>query len=343
MKFEKAVKRKQKIRLLLSGPSGAGKTYTALRIATGIARKVGSRIALIDTERGSASLYSDKFDFDVLDLIEPTIDNYINAIQVAQKSGYKILIIDSTTHGWQQLLEYVEKLTTTKYKGSSFRAWSEGTPLYNKWVKAMLNFDGHIIVTARAKTEYVQEKDDKGKTVIKKVGMGTENRKGLEYEFTIAADGDIDGNWVFSKSRVSELANKIMHHPGEELGEDLHKWLTIDGVTPIVTNPDKLKEIISLIELTKSDVSKLSAYYTFETLEEIDDEKADIIINVLNKKRETIDSYNRDVWIKQINEMAAENMDKLEEILKDINVPNLAEASDGHIKSILKQLKGGAK
>ena len=120
MKFQKAVKKQQKIRMMLSGPSGSGKTYTALRIATGIARKVGSRIAVIDTERGSASLYSDIFDFDVLELEVPTVENYIKAIVEAKKAGYKVLVVDSTTHGWQQLLDYVEKLTVTKYKSNQF-------------------------------------------------------------------------------------------------------------------------------------------------------------------------------------------------------------------------------
>ncbi|MGL4863143.1 MAG: AAA family ATPase [Cetobacterium sp.] len=338
MKFEKAVKKKQKIRLLLSGPSGAGKTYTALRIATGIANVINGKIAVIDTERGSASLYSDIFNFDVLELDIPTIDNYIKAINLAKESGYEILIIDSTTHGWQQLLDFVEKLTNTKYKGNSFRAWGDGTPIYNQWVNTILDF-GHIIVTARAKTEYTQEKDDKGKTVIKKIGMGTENRKGLEYEFTIAAEGDIDGNWIFSKSRVPELAQQIIHHPTEELGKNLYEWLTINGIDPIITNPDKLKEIKELMQITKSNAEKLSDFYNFKKLEELEDDKADIIINALFDKKNKMDLFNRDTWIKDIVALSAEKMEELENIMKEHKIENLEKASDGHLRAILKQLK----
>lgn len=342
MKFQKAVKKQQKIRMMLSGPSGSGKTYTALRIATGIARKVGSRIAFIDTERGSASLYSDIFDFDVLELEVPTVENYIKAIVEAKKAGYKVLVVDSTTHGWQQLLEYVEKLTVTKYKGNQFRAWGEGTPKYNDWINCMLDF-GHIIVTARAKTEYAQEKDEKGKTVIRKIGMGTENRKGLEYEFTIVAEGDTEGNWVFTKSRVSELANKIIHHPTEELGEDLYKWLTIDGVEVIPTNPDKLKEIKTLMEMTKTDLNKIYTFYNIGTLEELEDEKADEIIAGLNKKKEQLNSFDRETWIKLITELAVEKKELLDSLMEEHKIESLEKASDGHLRALLKEMKGASK
>lgn len=285
MEFKKATKQKQKLRLLLSAPSGSGKTYTSLRIATGIAKVINSRIAVIDTEKGSASLYADKFDFDVLELNDPTVENYIQAIKKAEAAEYKVLVIDSSTHGWQELLDYVEKLTNTKYKGNSFRAWGEGTPLYNKWVKSMLDFNGHIIVTSRAKTEYVQEFVN-GKNTVKKVGMGSENRKGLEYEFTIAADGDTDGNWVFSKSRVSELAQKIIHHPGEELGEQLYNWLTVVGVDAIVTDPEKKKVLEDLIMDTDTDIVKFKNFYNIDSFDELTDEKAITLIDVLTKKKE---------------------------------------------------------
>lgn len=285
MGFKKATKRKQFLRLLLSAPSGSGKTYSALRIATGLAECVNSRIAVIDTEKGSASLYADKFDFDVLELKEPyEIQDYVNSIKEAENGGYKVLIIDSSTHGWQRILEIVETLTINKYRGNQFRAWGEGTPLYNSWVNAMLNFQGHIIVTARAKTEYIQDNDGKGKSVIRKVGMGTEGRKGLEYEFTIAADGNVEGNWLFSKSRISELQNKIIKYPTEDFGKDLYKWLTVDGVEVIETDPQKLETIKKLMQETNTKEDGLKKYYNIEDFNELENEKADEIIEGLEKK-----------------------------------------------------------
>ena len=96
--FHKATKTKSKLRLALFGPSGAGKTFTALQIATGI----GGSIALIDTEYGSASKYADRFEFDTAEAHNPSIDTLIEIISGA--GDYSVLVIDSLTHPWQELL-----------------------------------------------------------------------------------------------------------------------------------------------------------------------------------------------------------------------------------------------
>ncbi|MGY8832331.1 MAG: AAA family ATPase, partial [Pseudomonadales bacterium] len=83
--FKKAERKQAKLRLALAGPSGAGKTYSALLIAKGI----GGKIAVLDTEKGSASLYSDLVDFDVVDLTAPfTPERYIEVIAAAEAAGY---------------------------------------------------------------------------------------------------------------------------------------------------------------------------------------------------------------------------------------------------------------
>ena len=150
--FKKATKAAAKLRAAVFGPSGAGKTFSGLRIATGLAD--GKPIAFIDTERGSASKYSDHFDFDVLELDDKSIDGYVDAIQLAAAEGYEVLIIDSLSHAWQQLLEEIDKLAKAKYRGNTWSAWSEGTPLQRKLVDAILNFPGHVLATMRSKTEW---------------------------------------------------------------------------------------------------------------------------------------------------------------------------------------------
>lgn len=227
--FQKAEKKKSYLRLALVGPSGSGKTYTALEIATGLAEKTGSRIAVIDTEHGSAQLYADIFDFDFAEIEAPySVKDYVKVINEAQKQGIQILVIDSSTHGWQYILDFVETLTQTKYKGNSFRAWSEGTPLYNEWVDAMLAFKGHIIVTMRAKTEYAIETVN-GKTTPQKIGMGAENRKGIEYEFTMLMEGTVDHYFTVTKDRTSKFQDQIIKLPSRELGYDLYEWLNQGG------------------------------------------------------------------------------------------------------------------
>ena len=116
--FKRATKSSARLRAALFGPSGAGKTFTALRIAAGL----GGAIAVIDTERGSASKYADRFGFDVLDLEHAAIPSYEGAIEAAARAGYPVLVVDSLSHGWQELLQEVDRLPAAKYRGNTWSA-----------------------------------------------------------------------------------------------------------------------------------------------------------------------------------------------------------------------------
>ena len=94
--FKRATKTQIRLRLALSGASGSGKTMSSLAIAS----HLGQRIAVIDTERGSASRYADLFEFDVLELESFHPTKYISAIKAAESAGYDVLIIDSLSHAW---------------------------------------------------------------------------------------------------------------------------------------------------------------------------------------------------------------------------------------------------
>lgn len=229
MGFQKATKKKSKLRCAIYGLSGGGKTYTALQISTGISEVLNTRIAFIDTENGTASKYSDIFDFDVLELKKHSIDDYANAIKEASQSGYQILIIDSISHAWQELLIEVENLSKAKYKGNSWSAWSEGTPKQKKLTNAILNFDGHIITTMRAKTEWVSNVNDKGRTTPTKVGLAPEQGKGIEYEFDFLMSISQDHILQVEKDRSGKFQDKLIDKPGKDFGKDLINWL-LDGV-----------------------------------------------------------------------------------------------------------------
>ena len=166
--FKKAVRSASKLRLALSGTSGSGKTYGAHLLAKGI----GGKIAVIDTERGAAYLYADMSgmpEFDVLDLDAPfTPERYTEAIKAAEDAGYDILIIDSMTHEWNGkggCLEEVERIAKARYRRNSWSAWNEMTPRHRQFVDAMLTSKLHIIATMRSKTEMAQE-DVNGKKFI---------------------------------------------------------------------------------------------------------------------------------------------------------------------------------
>ena len=152
----------------------------------------GEKIAFIDSESGSASKYADRFDFDVLEIGIKTIDIYIEAMRAAQDAGYEILIIDSMSHAWKELLEEVDKLTKAKFKGNNWSAWSEGTPKQRKFVDALLAYDGHVIATIRSKTDWLITTNDQGKNVRQRLGLAPEQGKGIEYEFDMLMELSTD-------------------------------------------------------------------------------------------------------------------------------------------------------
>ena len=170
MQFTKATRQHARLRMALIGPSGSGKTYTALTIATGL----GQRIAVVDTERGSASKYAgDLFNFDVLELEQFSPRQYVQAIQAAAQAGYEVLVVDSLSHAWigkGGALEMVDHVTARMKSSNSFAAWREVTPEHNALVDAILHSPCHVIATMRAKTEYLVEKDERtGKSGPRKV------------------------------------------------------------------------------------------------------------------------------------------------------------------------------
>lgn len=225
--FKRATKAAAKLRAAIFGPSGAGKTYTSLRVATGL----GGRIAVIDTERGSASKYSDRFTFDVLELEDQSVQGYVDAIKLAAAEGYAVLVIDSLSHGWQSLMEEVDKLAKAKFKGNTWSAWSEGTPQQRKLVKAILDFPGHVLATMRSKTEWTTVDDGRGKKVPQRIGLAPEQGKGVEYEFDILVEISTEHIANVIKDRTGKFQDKLIEKPDEQFGRDLAAWLA-DGVTP---------------------------------------------------------------------------------------------------------------
>lgn len=228
--FKKAERKKAKLRLALSGASGAGKTWGALLIAQGL----GGRIAVIDTEKGSASLYSHLCDFDVLELEAPYApESFIYAMQVAEKEGYDTLIIDSITHEWSGkggCLELVDDIAKSKYRGNSWSAWNEVTPRHRAFLDAMMQTKMHVIATMRSKTETVQQESITGKKSVVKLGMKAEQRDGTDYEFTTVLDIIHDGHYaVASKDRTGLFTDKDPTIITTKTGAMLGEWLN-DGI-----------------------------------------------------------------------------------------------------------------
>lgn len=223
--FKKAERKKAKLRLGLTGPSGSGKTYSALLLA----RKLGKKIAVIDTENGSASLYTNLCEFDVLEMRAPySPESFIDAIKAAEDGGYEVLIIDSITHEWSGpggCIEINEKLAQAKYRGNTWSAWSETTPRHRKLLDTIIASPMHIITTMRSKTETAQVDDGNRKKVVK-LGMKSEQRDGFEYEMSVVLDITHEGHYaVASKDRTGLFTDKDPAPVTDATGNMLLNWL----------------------------------------------------------------------------------------------------------------------
>lgn len=296
MAFVKAVRSKVKLRLALTGPSGSGKTWGALTIA----KSLGGRIACIDTENGSASLYCDMADFDVMTLKPPySPERYIDAIKEAEAAGYDVLVIDSTTHEWSGVggcLEINDQTAKAKYKGNTWSAWNDTTPRHRKFIDAMLQSNMHIIATGRSKTETSQTEENGRKKVVK-LGMKTEQRDGFEYEFSVVLDLVHEGHYALvSKDRTRIFSGDPMPISAET-GELLLEWL--ESGAPMEPEAPQVDVDATLTEQQVADITALATEVGVQTaricetanVERLDDIPAmqyATIIKKLNKSREAI-------------------------------------------------------
>lgn len=190
MAFEKATQVAGKARVCLLGGPGGGKTMTGLEILTVLGAK---KIAVIDSEQGRSRRYANKFVFDVDDkIVDFDPRKYIERIEEAAKLGYDGLLLDSTTHVWSGKNGFLDKVNAMG--GNSFsNGWNAMTPVYRKLIETIQNYPGHVVATARVKTEYVVELNDKGKSVPKKLGLKPEQREGFEYEFDFTLNLGVGG------------------------------------------------------------------------------------------------------------------------------------------------------
>ncbi|MCA1995926.1 MAG: ATP-binding protein [Armatimonadetes bacterium] len=224
LKFAPASRQQTKVKLAISGPSGSGKTEGALRVARGLAGPTG-RIAVVDSEHGSAALYSDRHQFDHL-MLDPPYDapTFAAAIEEAEKAGYDVLVIDTMSHAWEAVLDYKDALDRTG-RGNSYTNWGAAGERWRQVVGTLLKANLHVIATLRAKTDYVVERDEKtGKNVPRKVGMAPIARDGTEYEFTLLWELDMYHRALASKDRTRLFDGKAVELT-PACGEALVRWL----------------------------------------------------------------------------------------------------------------------
>lgn len=248
--FKKATKSQAKLRLCLFGASGSGKTYTSLLIARALA--AGGPVAVIDTERGSASKYAgDVAEFDSLELTSYEPARYITAIRAAAEERYPVLVIDSLSHAWAGRGGILDQKDA---KGGRFDSWKELTPQQNDLLEAILGYPGHVVLTMRAKTEYVIDQVEKGGRTVaspRKVGLAPVQRQDMEYEFDVVLRLDSENVAHVEKTRCAALTGLSIRRPGADLAATLLSWLAGAEVSPPPADPllEQIERCASVEEL----------------------------------------------------------------------------------------------
>lgn len=241
MQLKKATRKQVKLRLGLSGASGFGKTYSALLLAYGMTND-WSKIAVIDTENESASLYADLGEYQTLVLQAPfSPERYIEAIKTCESAGMEVIIIDSISHEWEGTggcLQIHEQL------GGQFNHWAKVTPRHRAFIDAILQSTCHVITTVRRKQDYDMVKNEKGKTEPVKVGLKEVTKDGYEYELTVNFEFLNDKHLVkVSKDRTSLFSGKPEFVITKETGKTILNWCE-SGINAYA---EELKEAIKEI------------------------------------------------------------------------------------------------
>jgi len=260
---KKAKREKIYVKIALMAPSGGGKTYGSLRLATGMAEEIkketgkDARILMANTEAKRGYYYANEFDYDIVDIDAPhNPEKYVELIDFAVKEGYDILIIDSSSHEWEGKGGCLE---LQQQAGGTYQSWAKVTPRHQKFINAIADSPIHIIATMRGKDQYEMTKDDRGKTSVQKLGVGARQRDGFEYEFSVTflidqktntAEPQKDNTHIFDSEGPTILS--------EAHGVKIMQWANSgEGYTPVVRKEepatDDLKEIkAEIIEAAKA-------------------------------------------------------------------------------------------
>ena len=246
----------------LMAPSGGGKTYSALRLATGMAQEIkkttgkDAKILMGNTEQKRGYYYANEFDYDIVDIDAPhNPEKYVDFIEFAVSEGYDIVIIDSASHEWEGKGGCLE---LQQQAGGTYQSWAKVTPRHNKFINAIADSPIHIICTMRGKDAYEVEKDDRGRTTVTKLGIGAKQRDGFEYEFTCTFMIDQKTNMATSqKDNTHIFENETAVLLSENHGAKIIQWANSgEGYTPVVRKNEDIVDAEDIAAIHKAIIAK---------------------------------------------------------------------------------------
>lgn len=215
-----AVRKNLPLKIGLAGFSGAGKTFSALKLARGLAPT--GKIVVVDTENRRSDYYADlvgghkMVPFDAP--YSPT--RYVEAIKMLEKD-FDVIILDSASHEWEGEGGCLEM---SKNGNKGIVNWGIVTPLHKRFTDAILNSPAHIIATIRQKKDFSLSEGENGRTKISKVGTKAVQRDTFEYEFALMFEIGEDHKAVVTKDNTRLFSDPVPFFITEEVGERLKIW-----------------------------------------------------------------------------------------------------------------------
>ena len=240
----------------LLSPSSGGKTYTALRLATGIQSVVGGKIFVIDTEQDRALHYADDFQFQHVPFGEPygSLD-YLEALRYCKAQGAGVVVVDQVSYehdGPGGLLEQheaaLERMAGQDYKKRermTFAAWIKPKANRKKLLNAIVSeLNMPVIFCWRAKqtTKPVRGSEP--------VDMGYSSVGAEEWKFEMTANimfaPNAAGVPMLESLKPGEAAcikipkqfKWLYDHRGsvdESVGKRMAEWASGKGAKPATT------------------------------------------------------------------------------------------------------------
>jgi len=265
--FKKAERTAVKAKVLLTGPSGSGKTLGGLHLARDL--NVG-KIAVLDSENDRASYYADVVDFDVMSLPDARPKTYLDGMKAAVEAGYGILLIDSLSHAWQDVLDRKDAYEKANpSKGNSYTNWRTFGAEWELFIRKILEAPIHVIATGRSKQDYEQGVDGNGKKIVTKLGLAPMIREGTDYEFALHLDLNEQHNAVARKDNTFLFGDDkaIWDLTNGSVAGPLSKWLgSAKPAPPKPVTPKQRATFAKILESTVWTIEEKDAYSKAGTL-----------------------------------------------------------------------------
>ncbi|MFT3752103.1 MAG: AAA family ATPase [Paludibacter sp.] len=290
MQLRQSERKQAKIKLAIQGCAGSGKTYSSLLLAFGITNN-WNKIAVIDSENGSADLYAHLGTYNVLNLNNNySPENYMEAIEICEKAGMEVIILDSISHAWDYLLDTHANMT-----GNSFTNWGKITPRQSAFIQKILQSKCHIICTMRTKQDYVLSEKN-GKMVPEKIGLKSQQRDGLDYEFTLVFDVNIKHFAVSSKDRTGLFMSKpefiISEHTGKRILDWCNSGVSVETVRNDISKAQTVEELSSIYHQHPEWYPLLTTDFLNKKASIVEAEKSKPVINYLQNYTQNGNSNN---------------------------------------------------